>query len=170
METCVNHPDHEAVERCEVCGRALCGLCLWYGEDGRRLCEADAGSLTADGLAVTPPEAYAEAIRVTEASGAPRPDIPYQGNRLDLYGLLGAVFGGVMLASCSGLTYCLPLLAGIFGAYAYLNADRSLNPRRTRLLGGIGVVTAAIMIFFVLAILLFTLGMFALAISTSSGP
>jgi hypothetical protein len=35
MDLCVFHPTVAAVERCEICNRALCGLCLWYAEDGR---------------------------------------------------------------------------------------------------------------------------------------
>ncbi|NDJ79195.1 MAG: hypothetical protein GYB65_23340, partial [Chloroflexi bacterium] len=59
---CHYHPDRIAIERCEVCGRPLCAYCLYYAEDGTRLCEEHAETAQQAGMAVEEPGAYAEQL------------------------------------------------------------------------------------------------------------
>lgn len=59
---CVNHPEKASVENCEVCGLPLCNFCLYYTEDGQRLCQRHAEEAQTQGKVVHPPEAYAEGI------------------------------------------------------------------------------------------------------------
>lgn len=172
MEVCINHADHAAIEHCEVCGQPLCGLCLWYAADGRRLCARDAALVSEDGVEVTPPEAYAEAIPASlsrPAAPAAADALPYRGNSFDLASLLAAVLGATTLGSCLGLAYCLPFVAGLLGLYAYLNAPQSADPRRTRLMAGIGMGVALLMLFFLALALLVMLFAFGMAFVTS-GP
>ena len=52
---CEFHPERIALERCEVCGKALCAYCLYYTEDGQRLCAEHAESARAMGVQVDEP-------------------------------------------------------------------------------------------------------------------
>lgn len=169
-EVCVYHAGQAAIERCEVCGRPLCGQCLWYAADGRRLCEMDARLLADAGISVTPPEAYAEAIPASLSPSTPPPpaDLPYRGNTFDLASLIAGILGITTLASCTGLAYCLPFVAGIIGLYAFLNAEQSTNPKRTRMVAGIGIAAAALMLFFLVLIVLFMLFGIAMSFISSS--
>ena len=171
-EVCMNHADHAAIEHCEVCGQPLCGLCLWYAADGRRLCGKDAALLADAGISITPPETYAEAIPASLSRPTPpltSTDLPYRGNSFDLASLLAAVLGAITLGSCLGLAYCLPFAAGLLGLYAYLNAPQSADPRRTRTLAGIGLAVAILMLLFLALALFIMLFAFGMAIITS-GP
>lgn len=171
-EVCVNHADHAAIEHCEVCGQPLCGLCLWYAADGRRLCAQDAALARDGGVEVTPPEAYAEAIPASlsrPTAPAAADALPYRGNNFDLAGLLAAILGGATLGSCLGLAYCLPFVAGLVGLYGYLNAAQSANPQRTRLMAGVGMAVALLMLFFLALAIFVMLFAFGMAIITS-GP
>lgn len=171
MEACVNHANHAAIERCELCGQPLCGLCLWYAEDGRRLCEQDAKQLEAGGVAITHPQVYAEAIELSAPTSFKGQDeAPYRGNRFDLYALVGAMLGGGILANCTGLVYCIPVVALILGGYAYANANQSLNPQRTRLLAGISLTIAGLMFLFFFVILMFFAFSIGMAIISSRSP
>jgi hypothetical protein len=38
-----------------------------------------------------------------------------------------------------GFAYCLPILSGVIGLVALMNAQSALNPQRTRTLGAIGL-------------------------------
>ena len=60
IESCYRHPTRLAVEQCEDCRRPVCGACLWYGEDGKRLCPDHAADALHAGQDVSPPERYAE--------------------------------------------------------------------------------------------------------------
>lgn len=159
MDACTFHPDNAAVEPCEVCGRPLCGLCLWYTTDGHRLCEAHARERLADGAQVLPPETYQEAIdhslRRTPAGDdallSANGEKIYRGNSIDLNALIAAGLGLVTLASCCGGAYCLPIAGLVLGILAYTNADRSLDARRTRNLAAVGMGVAAFMLLTVLA-------------------
>ena len=93
MESCINHPENAAIEHCEVCFNPLCDLCLWYADDGRRLCEDHAREYEATGGAVQPPEKYAIGHRVREMDDAEAPGSGprYRGNDTDLLAALAAV-------------------------------------------------------------------------------
>src|SRR5689334_16864137 len=102
--TCYLHPTLLAVEHCEVCRRPVCGSCLWYAQDGRRLCPDHAAELLRAGQTVAPPERYAEGIAASEASAArqTQPGPRYQGNGVDLTALVAALTGGAALLLCTG--------------------------------------------------------------------
>jgi hypothetical protein len=155
---CVNHPGRAAVEHCELCGRALCGECLWYSAGGRRLCQTHAARAMASGEIVQPPEMYADAVELrgappaaTGAHGALQ--APYRGNSTDIVGLLAAVLGIVTLVMCgsgSYAAYCLPFVALLLGLIALSTAREAIDPARTRLLGWIGLGSGGV--FVVLAV------------------
>ncbi|MCI0395844.1 MAG: hypothetical protein L0332_14990 [Chloroflexi bacterium] len=175
MEHCVNHPDHAAVEHCEVCGRALCGLCLWYGEDGRRLCEIHAQELRAAGEEVLPPETYAEAIEprlLKQPAAGNAASVPYQGNSQDVTAFLAAVISLTTLFSCMGGVYCLPIVAAALGLAAFANASKAVDPQRTRTLAGVSLGIGGLMLLFILAYVGFFVGVmaFSFALATSSAP
>lgn len=171
MEVCSNHVNHTAVERCEMCNKPLCGLCLWYAADGRRLCEQDAKRLEAEGIAITHPQTYAEAIELTPFPvSKEQAEMPYQGNQIDLQALIGAVLGVAVLASCTGLVYCLPVVVAILGGYAYINADRSLYPQRTRTLSIVSLAVAGVMFLFVFVAFVFFAFGIGMAIISSGTP
>lgn len=159
MDYCVNHPDFNAIEHCEVCQRPLCGQCLWYEEDGRRLCEIHALEVKAAGGTVLPPETYAEAIddslvrrpAVADSNPLPLGRTLYQGNSQDLGALIAAIVALTTLASCAGGIYCLPIFTFILGAAMYSNATSAQDPRRTRTLAGIGMGVGVLFLFFILA-------------------
>lgn len=174
-ETCANHPDHPAAEHCEICRRPLCGLCLWYGDDGRRLCAEHARAAAAEGVRVVPPEAYAEGIGASlvaqTAVEAKKESWPYRGNREDVVALVAAVVGLVTLISCFGGVYCLPVFGAVLGLAAFADAGRAADPKRTRRLAAVGI---ALSIIVVLCLALYLVGVFGamalLAASGSSGP
>jgi hypothetical protein len=182
MEYCANHPDIAAVEHCEICGRPLCGHCLWYEEDGRRLCENHAMEVKAAGGKVLPPETYAEAIDpglVRRPAGATAEAVMpgqklYQGNSQDLGALIAAVVALTTLASCAGGAYCLPIFALILGVAMYSNASAAQDPRRTRNLAGIGIGVGALFLFLIVSyfgmIFFFLVMSFAMAATAGAGP
>lgn len=176
MPQCTIHPEIAAIEKCEVCGDELCGLCLWYTADGRRLCVRHAADERAEGRTVFSPSAYADAIPATLAAApatAEATPAQYQGNSTDLGALIAAVLGVTMIASCSGLGYCIPVLAVILGAALYSNADQALDPVRTRRLALTGIGTGGCLLLIVLSFITLYFGsiLFAIALSaTGAGP
>lgn len=144
MEACTFHPQHAAVEHCEVCQRSLCDLCLWYAQDGRRLCLTHAREHESSGGEVFSPESYGHALQPQtldpDRPAAPADMAPYRGNRHDLTAAFSALMGLTALASCAGGAYCLPAAAGILGLVGFMNARQALNPERTRSLGIIGML------------------------------
>lgn len=143
MEPCANHPDHAAIEHCEVCQKPLCDLCLWYADDGRRLCATHAREHENAGGQVQSPHTYDEALQpreLTDPLPTPRDRAPFRGNSYDLYAALAVVMGATSLASCMGFVYCLPIVSGILGLVAYLNAKSALNPQRTRTMGILSII------------------------------
>lgn len=182
MEHCANHPDLAAIEHCEICRRPLCGHCLWYEEDGRRLCENHAIEIKAAGGRVLPPETYAEAIDpslVRRAVAGTAEAVPpgqkiYQGNSQDLGALVAAVVALTTLASCAGGAYCLPLFALILGVAMYSNASAAQDPRRTRTLAGISIGVGGLFLFFIVAyfgmIFFFIVMSMAMAATTGGVP
>ncbi|MFZ0545933.1 MAG: hypothetical protein WAM60_10875 [Candidatus Promineifilaceae bacterium] len=183
MEHCVFHPNRAAVEHCEVCNRALCGHCLWYTEDGHRLCEIHAQEREAAGETVLPPETYAEAINTQlvarqspekprqPKSSTDKDDIPYKGNSQDLMALLAAVMAGTVLFSCFGGLYCLPIVAFLLGIVGFLNASKAVDPQRTRLLSSVSLGVGGLMLMGILAYFAFFFMFIAFSfITASSGP
>jgi hypothetical protein len=170
MEQCVFHPNLAAIERCEICNRALCERCLWYADDGRRLCATHAREVESAGIPVVPPETYAEAI------GAGR---PYTGetsvqnglagdsfriNNNDLLAMGTALVAVVTLFSCFGGAYCLPFAVILAGIAAYTKAGAAVNPERARLWAatGIGVSAFMLLILFACIALYFVMFVFVL--------
>ena len=168
---CANHEDHRALERCEECGVPLCGECLWYTNDGHRLCAQHARYWAAAGQTVLPPETYAEAIAFsTRAAGAPQADPPgtLKGNQTDLNALLAAAAGVGAILMCTGWgAYCLPIGAVVLGIYAYSKAGQAQNPARTRKLAGVGIAGGAVLLLFVAAIVAFYIAVVLFAVISS---
>jgi uncharacterized membrane protein len=142
MDTCINHPDHAAIERCEVCSDPLCDLCLWYAEDGRRLCEEHAREHEQAGGEVQSPDLYEGGIRVREAEPAVD-TAPFRGNDNDLIAAIAAMFGLTSLMNIFGLALCMPILALVMGIVTLTSRSKSIDPGRTRTLGILGIVLAA---------------------------
>lgn len=160
-EVCHEHPHRAAVEHCEVCARPLCGSCLWYADDGRRLCEEHALAWHADGNEVSEPDRYEEGIVYSEVSAArvPLRRGAYRGNSSDVMGLIALILGGGVLLSCFGFWYLLPIVAFIFGLLAWLQSRDALDPVRTRVFAGVGLASGGLfLMFFFGTILLCTLG------------
>ncbi len=178
MESCTFHPDHVAIEHCETCHRPLCDLCLWYADDGRRLCATHARELEKSGVEVHSPETYDEALQPVEINDPTLPSppdrAPYRGNSTDLYAVLAVVMGATSLASCMGFAYCLPLISGILGLVAILNAKHALDPQRTRTMGaisvGIGLLALIPIILFTGYFFMMTLFIIFSAASGNLGP
>lgn len=179
MDSCAVHPDRTAIERCEVCSQPLCGLCLWYVEDGRRLCQEHAGEAADQGLQVESPDTYAEAIgtvspahtrSVIAGNANPNSKGVYQGNSQDLGAFLAALLGLVTIFSCMGGAYCLPIVGLALGIFAYANAGKAIDPRRTRILAGTGIGVGGCLLLVVLFYaFLFFVFVFS-SILASSGP
>jgi hypothetical protein len=176
-EKCAFHPDHIAAEHCELCGKPMCGLCLWYGEDGRRFCEQHAQEQKSAGLQVLPPETYAEAVPnsliVSATSGASpgvSNDIPYKGNRQDLQALIAFVVAITTLVSCFGGIYCLPFVSAGLAIAALANATKALDARRTRQMAGTSLAIGGLMLFCILSYAGLMLAFLVVSIVSSSGP
>ncbi len=174
MESCANHPDHAAIEHCEVCRQPLCGLCLWYTEDGHRLCEVHAHEAEARGEHVLEPDTYAEAVGTSliKANHEKREqpvDEPgvYRGNQNDIGALIGAILAITMIASCSGGIYCLPIIALVMGILFWLNAPQAINPHRTRVFAGITLGISGLILMAIFCFIAFYIFMFAFAISSA---
>ena len=145
-EPCFRHPERASVEHCEICRRAVCGLCLWYAESGERLCPNHAAEFQQAGKKVIPPDRYAAGIALSEASAA-RPaqaQVPYQGTSADVMALIAAVMGSLTLAWCAGAAWIIPLLAFVFGLTSWLQTKNAFDPKRTRWLSGIGMVSGGL--------------------------
>lgn len=169
-DVCTFHPEHQAVESCEVCQRPLCGLCLWYTGDGYRLCQVHAAERAAKGEEVLSPETYQEAVR-PQAASAPRRDQPgiYQGNSYDVGALMAAVAGLATIASCSGGIYCLPVITLLLGIGVFLKADQAVDRRRTRLLAGIGIGLTGLILLAIFAMFTFYIVLILVMMATG-GP
>jgi hypothetical protein len=84
---CENHPNRIAVERCEVCHKPLCAYCLYYTEDGQRLCQAHAEEARLRGTQIEEPGIYADQLigahrcKLKETGLAAGDEGLYMGNR-----------------------------------------------------------------------------------------
>ena len=173
MSSCINHPSHNAIEACEVCGVNLCGLCLWYTDDGHRLCEEHALARQKAGQTVISPETYQEAIPgtislQTEGTFTPDRDGIYRGNQTDLSALIAAILSLTTLASCFGGIYCIPILALIMGAIAYRNANIAVDGQRTKVLSVVGMATGGLFVLMIICFVIFYVSMILFAVLASS--
>jgi hypothetical protein len=149
---CENHPERIALERCEVCHKPLCAYCLYYTEDGQRLCHEHAEEARARGLRIEEPGTYAAqligaqagATRKEERGRAANDDELYRGNSNDLMAFVGLMIAAISAAACCGGAYCLPLVGFVLSLVAVINAKKSYDPRRTRRLGAIGLLLSSV--------------------------
>ena len=175
MDTCTNHPDHPAIEHCEQCRQPLCGLCLWYTEDGHRLCEQHAKEAEAQGQTILEPETYAEAVGTSliksQNERRERPvDEPgvYRGNQNDVGALIAAIMAIMLIASCSGGIYCFPVIGFILGVVFLMNAPQAINPQRTRIFAGISLGISGLVLLALFCFVAFYI--FIIAVAVSSTP
>lgn len=176
---CANHPDRPAIERCEVCGTPLCAYCLYYTEDGQRLCAQHAEEARRRGLAVEEPGAYAGQLIGAQAAVVGKrkrwqpdgDDSLYRGNSHDLLALVGLLVGVISLTACCGAFYCLPLVGLILSLIALLNAKHAYDPSRTRKLGVIGLLVSGVwVLLFAGCILTYGASLRAITTSVQTGP
>src|SRR5215831_9975528 len=100
--TCVNHPQRAAVEHCEVCGDPLCAYCLYYTNDGQRLCKTHADEAQAAGAFVRAPAKYAGGLIGAQLDAnlqLPEP-ATYAGDNIDVLALFGLMLGVVSVMCC----------------------------------------------------------------------
>jgi len=86
-------------------------------------------------------------------------EVTFRGNNYDLTAVVGVTIGGIVLASCGtcnlGL-YFLPFVPLILGIIGLVNADESVDPKRTKLLSWISIAAgAAILVLGALGIIFF---------------
>lgn len=176
---CVNHPDRPAIERCEVCGKPLCAYCLYYTEDGQRLCDRHAEEARRRGLTIEEPGAYADQLIGAQAAmvgkrkrGSTNGDETlYRGNSHDLGALVAMLIGLISLTACCGGFYCLPPVGLILSLLALLNAKHAYDPSRTRKLGFIGLAATGVWVVLIAGcFLIYGASMSAITTSVQSGP
>lgn len=143
-EVCINHPDNPAIEHCEVCAQPLCGYCLWYSADGRRLCERHAKTLREEGKDILPPSEYSEGIADShlELARATRHDKEAQwlGNTQDLLAFAAVIVTITGVASMLGMYYCVPCVGGLLAVLALANASKAYDEKRTRSMAIAGLI------------------------------
>lgn len=148
---CANHPGRIALEKCEVCGKPLCAYCLYYTEDGQRLCAEHAEQARQLGLQVEDPGAYADHLVGAQAGaigkakrGLTLADDPslYHGNSTDLMALVGMLFSVLSITMCCGAFYCLPIIGFFVSLTALLTSRHAHDPSRTRKLGIVGLLAS----------------------------
>ncbi len=161
-EYCENHPDRAAIEHCEVCGKALCGYCLYYTLDGQRLCKEHALQAEAQGVQVISPAIYAAGIIPAQARASESAEkseegvrkakvaltgkrVMYQANNNDVMGLLALLISVIAVPSicCMG-GLCLPFVGFLLSALALVNAKDAVDTKRTRQQGFIGLGVSGI--------------------------
>ncbi len=151
---CYFHPDRVALERCEVCNKPLCAYCLYYTEDGQRLCVEHAAEARALGVHVDEPAAYAEQL-IGAQIGADRKQKRgwreadrslYKGNSTDLIALIALVLGVVTLGSCCGGFYCVPVAGVLLALAGLINARKAYDPGRTRKLSAVALAASGVVV------------------------
>lgn len=156
-QTCHNHPERAAIEYCEVCNKGLCGYCLYYTDDGQRLCETHAQQAKLSGTKIIPPAVYADGIIASQASAKERSDVDfkikgvvdspvimYKGNNQDLTAFVAMLAGLLSAGICFGAIYCLPFFAALLGIIGLINAKDAVDPRRTRTQSWIALLTGGL--------------------------
>lgn len=175
---CHYHPERIALERCEVCGKALCAYCLYYTDDGQRLCVEHAEAARAIGVQVDDPGTYADQL-IGAQVGASRKQkrgetderrALYQGNSTDLTGLVAMVLGLVGLGTCCGVGYCLPVFGFGLSIAALLNANKAHDKGRTRRLGMIGLLSSGVLVLAMVACIAFYVASFGSVFSLMAYP
>ncbi len=151
---CHFHPDRIALERCEVCQKPLCAYCLYYTEEGQRMCIDHAEQAQQLGLKIEQPGLYTNQLIMAQA-GAQRKlereqtqgdERLYRGNSIDLTALLGMILGIISLGACFGMAYCLPFVAVLLSLMALFNAKKAFDPQRTRRLSLLGLLMPGLMV------------------------
>lgn len=180
---CYFHPDRVPIEKCEICGKALCGYCLYYTEDGQRLCEEHAKIAKNNGVEIVPPAIYAggiipaqaQAMRQSEEmkeqkpKGVYDPQRPiYQGNNQDLQAFIAMLLGVFTIAGCCGGTYCFPFLAVLLGILAIVNAKEAYDPSRTRQQGMIALITGGFFTLVIMGCIVFYMVTVGLSLSANT--
>jgi hypothetical protein len=147
---CTNHPERVALERCEVCGKPLCAYCLYYTNDGQRLCQEHAEQARLAGAQIEPPTAYAEQL-VGAQVGADRKQKRgltasdeglYKGNSHDVAAFVGMLISVIATGACCGLGYCFPIVGLFLSIAALINAGKAYDVRRTRLYALVGLLVS----------------------------
>ncbi len=160
---CYFHPNRVALERCEVCDKPLCAYCLYYTEDGQRLCAEHAAEARELGVRVDEPALYAEQLLSAQLDAGHKQkrewqeadSALYKGNTTDLTALIALVLGVVTLGSCCGGFYCVPLVGLVLSIFGLLNAHKAYDPGRTRRLSALGLVGSGAVV--VVIVLIFAL-------------
>lgn len=156
---CHFHPERIALERCEVCRKPLCAYCLYYTDDGQRLCQEHAEQARALGMHVDDPAMYADQLlgaqvgadRKQKRSERAADEQLYRGNSNDIVSFVAMLIGVGSLAACCGAAYCLPVVGFALSLVALINARKAHDPRRTRRLGLVGMLTSGMLIAAVIA-------------------
>lgn len=176
-QNCVNHPDRIAVERCEVCRLPLCAFCLYYTQDGQRLCAYHAEQARQAGMQIEAPGTYSEQLVSAQAGVVSKhkrelqqDDGLYKGNSHDLVALIGALIGLITLGSCCGGVYCLPIVALVLSVVALINAKNAYDPKRTRKLGIVGMLVSGIWVAAIVGCIVIYAASFSQLISAVSTP
>ncbi|MEP7289824.1 MAG: hypothetical protein ABI947_29085 [Chloroflexota bacterium] len=153
--TCANHPERAAVESCEVCGKPLCAYCLYYTDDGQRLCQTHAEQARLSGANIHAPGEYAEGL-IPSQIAASRPQVVqaagYEGDTVDLMALVALILGIVSVMMCIPPGICLVGPVGlILSVLALIGAKNARNPARTRTLATVGATLSGLWLVILLA-------------------
>lgn len=153
---------NEAVERCELTGIPLCAMHLWYADDGRRISQSVARSLSQAGQAVYSPQTYLEALgaaaELPRLPLAPPSQASLGNNNHDIVAALAFGSGMLSIATCFGIgaAVCaapLPLVPLILGIVGLGGARNARNPKRARLFSWTGIVGGSGFVFVTLLLL-----------------
>src|SRR5579871_5897142 len=146
-ETCVNHPDRAAIEHCEVCNDPLCAYCLYYTNDGQRLCKTHAQEAQAAGAFIRAPGAYSGGLVSSQIDASRQPALKaaYEGDAVDVLALLGLLFGVFSLMMCFPPALCLVGPIGLIGSlFALITSKDARDPVRTRTMAAIGMTLSSL--------------------------
>ena|SRR5258708_292037 len=147
---CVNHPGRAAIERCEVCNDPLCAYCLYYTNDGQRLCKPHAEEAQEAGAFIRAPGAYAGALigaQVDASHAKPEKPAAYEGDAVDVLAFIGLLFGIVSLMCCFPPALCLVGPIGLVASVvALVTAKDARDPARTRTLAGVGITLSSLLV------------------------
>src|SRR5262249_7588653 len=147
---CVNHPGRAAIERCEVCNDPLCAYCLYYTDDGQRLCNTHAEKAHEAGAFIPAPGAYAGSLISGQIDASKsKPDRPaaYEGDAVDVLAFIGLLFGIVSLMCCFPPALCLIGPIGLVtSVVALVTAKDARDPGRTRTLAGVGITLSSLLV------------------------
>lgn len=170
--SCAHHPDRAAVENCEVCGKPLCNYCLYYTDDGQRLCRQHAVEAAKQGLGFNPPETYSTGILSSQARAAegrdaeldpnvaPKgaisgPTVLYRANNTDLMAFVGMIAGVFTVMSLCSSGICIPIVGAGLSIAAIVNAKEAVDTKRTRLQGWIGLAASGTLLVATVAMIAF---------------